>query len=369
MEIQGQELAPTSLFAAARDAFAEAVGRARRSVIHDRLVGGRHVRLHFANEALVPILTPALAHHPHPPPESVPQLTVHVWDSLSTGLRASPLDWLPEDLPPTPEVRVSDGSMLLVFTTTSGILRLLNLPEKVALYWAADPQQVSDVERSTPFLLFLQGLLRGPETQVVHGAAVGTPEGCVLLAGRGGAGKSTSALACLVAGMRYVGDDYCLLSRRPEPRAFNLFNSGKLNGDSLARLPQLIPHVVNPARKPGEKAVFFFREDWGDQLAPSLPIRAVLLPRVTGGRDTTLRPASAAEGIKALAPSTIFQLTGPGATTFRMLADFLRCVPCHHLLVGTDLGQIPRAIGRLLADSDGRPPAPDPIRNPDALTR
>ena len=83
-------------------------------------------------------------------------------------------------------------------------------------------------------------------------------------------------------------------------------------------------------------------------LATSFPLRAVLVPHVTGTADTSLRPASPVEALRALAPSTLFQLAGSGASAFANMAAIVRRTRSYHLDVGTDLAQIPRAIQALL---------------------
>ena len=68
--------------------------------------------------------------------------------------------------------------------------------------------------------------------QVVHAASVGTKDGAVLIVGKGGSGKSTSALACLNAGMYYLGDDYTLISNDSNPQVLQplLFRKSKCRG-------------------------------------------------------------------------------------------------------------------------------------------
>lgn len=74
----------------------------------------------------------------------------------------------------------------------------------------------------------------------------------------------------------------------------------------------------------------------------------VLVPRIVGGLSTTAVPISPIEALKALAPSTLFQLIGAGQKDFRAMAELVRTVPCYRLELGTDLAAIPRAIEELL---------------------
>lgn len=350
MDEGGQKRLSRTLFAETRELFQRATASTRGTTQRDYMVGGSHVRLCFATPSLIPHLTPALAHLSTPLAASTPDLTICLWDSVSSGSPITPSAWFPAGFSVAQEFRASNGTSTLAFNATTDVLNLLDLPQRVGFYWAADPRRIPDAEKGTPFLPFLQGLFASQGKQVLHAGVVGSEAGGVVLAGHGGAGKSTSALACLVGGMKYVSDDYCLLAPQAAPYAVSLFSSGKLGDDSLSRLPSFLPHVSNPRRQVGEKAMFFLSDRWAPQIAAQLPIRAVLLPYVTGQRDTRMQPTSAAAGVKALAPSTLFQLAGVGPAAFRMIAALLRQVPCYRLELGTDLEQIPLVIRTWLAE-------------------
>jgi len=88
--------------------------------------------------------------------------------------------------------------------------------------------------------------------------------------------------------------------------------------------------------------------EFAGRLASSLALDAILLPRITGGRATAIRPASPAEGMRTLAPTTVYLHAGARAETFRMLAGIIRRVPCHVLELGEDLEAIPGVIERFL---------------------
>jgi hypothetical protein len=108
--------------------------------------------------------------------------------------------------------------------------------------------------------------------------------------------------------------------------------------------------ISNPDRLADEKALIFLHEHAPDRLLLECPARVVLLPRFTGQVDTTLRPAGAGAALRYLAPSTMFQLPGDAAVAFHEAVAVIRRLPVFELGLGTDLRQIPRAIGRVLRD-------------------
>ena len=94
-------------------------------------------------------------------------------------------------------------------------------------------------ETAAPFRILFHWWSQSFGGQISHAAAVGRDGKGVLLAGRGGSGKSTTAICCVDAGMEYVGDDYVLLTRTPTPTAHSLYNSAKIH---TAFLRQALPH-------------------------------------------------------------------------------------------------------------------------------
>ena len=73
------------------------------------------------------------------------------------------------------------------------------------------------------------------------------------------------------------------------------------------------------------------------------------MERISGRRDTVLRRTTAAEGFRALAPTTLSHLPGAEREAFRKLSALVREVPVYTLEAGTDLPQIPRRILEFLS--------------------
>ncbi|MBN2083949.1 MAG: hypothetical protein JW748_01905 [Anaerolineales bacterium] len=102
--------------------------------------------------------------------------------------------------------------------------------------------------------------------------------------------------------------------------------------------------MSNPAELAKEKALLYIHDHMPDRMVAEVPVRVILLPRVTGLPETRLRPASPTVALRALAPSSLFQLPGTGRSEFLVLADFVKRVPSFHLELGTDLDKIPDTI-------------------------
>jgi hypothetical protein len=126
-----------------------------------------------------------------------------------------------------------------------------------------------------------------------------------------------------------------------------LYSTAKIAADNLDRFPHLAPIVSNAERLGSEKALFFFNEHRAAQLIEGFPIRAILIARVCGRRDTTVEPTTARVALKALTP-TMEHMRGTRRQTLEKILRLVKSVPVYTLLAGTDLAQIPVTISGLL---------------------
>jgi hypothetical protein len=336
---------PPEFFSAVQERFDDAAARA--GLLESRFqIGDRVVLLRFAGAALRDLLTPALQHHAAPP-EAEPDLTVHLFDTAATGVAAPPPAWASDAFGRRGEVEgFNDGRIRTVFQQGSDVLLMYDRERRAAVYWSSDHRRIPYWERSFPLRTVFHWWLEDQPMQPVHAAAVGLPEGGVLIAGLSGSGKSTTALACLDSELLFAGDDYVLVRTSPTPYVYSLYGTAKLEPENLTRFPGL--QASNPDRLDREKALLFVHSFAPRKLIRGFPIRALLVPRVTGLPDTRLGPATAAQAFLALAPTTLCHLPGAEGAALAKMSALVRQVPVYALEAGTDLAQIPRTILGLL---------------------
>lgn len=363
--LQGTEARPTTVrgnpdvfYAAVAQAYAQAETVAG-PVRLDYMIAGQHVRLQFAGPALVPLLTPALAHLAVPSAAAPPGLTIHLWETATTGSAAPPPAWAYTDFQQNGLIEGFETDQLsVVFELGSNALSVVGHADGHAYYWVKQAAQVPYYDQGSPLRVMLHTWLSRRGVHLVHAGAVGRPAGGVLLAGRGGSGKSNTALAMLASGLHYASDDYCLLTNTPQPTAYSLYSTGKTHAADLARLPFLRPAVSNGDRLATEKALYFLHRHFPEKLIAAFPLRALLLPRVAAQDATTYRRVTAAQGLAALAPSTVSQLPGIQAEDFRTLVALARQVPSYALSVGRDQDHLIATVTALVdALNAGSPPA------------
>jgi hypothetical protein len=318
-------------------------------------IGERQVRLRFAGPSLVPALTRALAHLGVPSGPD-PDLTVYLAAADAVSRPAPPWEILrqetPDDQDASPMAHVRDERVDGLFELDGSSLRMLDRAAGVGVFWTPSPARVPRYETAAPLRSILDWWSRERGWRVLHAGAVGTERGGALLVGKAGSGKSTAALACLGSGLAYAGDDGVLVGGDAGPRVQSLYCTAKLEPGHLRRaLPQLEPLLAeSEASHRGKRQVFLDRH-CPAELSSGFPLRAVLLPRVTGAPRAVTRRVSAATGLLALAPSTLLQLPGDRGERLSHMARVLRRVPVHVLELGTDLGTVAPAIHAVLDDA------------------
>lgn len=324
---------------------ADCVGLVR----HDLEVGGLHVRLELAGRALEPVLLRALAHRTRDLDcgESA-DLTVQAWDSTSTGVDLPAPGVEPTDLRAGFLPELSDDRFHCALDPSSGAFSWSDRRAATAVWACPDARQARPYECAAPLRSILQVALQGHGLQLVHGAVVGTEQSGALILGRGGVGKSNTALACLGAGMRYLGDDYVVLDGSRKV-AHNVFQTGKLFPTDLVAHPSL-DAATHRSHNHAGKLVFFLAQTFTESLVSSLDVRVALIARVGADARTTIRPARPAEALLALAPNTLIQLPGTGGTELRSMAELLSGLPTFVIELGPDRSEVARTIARVIEE-------------------
>ncbi|MBD2578883.1 serine kinase [Oscillatoria sp. FACHB-1406] len=312
-------------------------------------IAGFKIRLQFATEALIPDLTPALEHLAVEP-FSEADLTVCLWDSHSTHTPMPPPPWKRyQHHPKRGEILGFNSDRIHTsFQWGSYALSLLDRDRNLGIYWVETAAQLPYWEGGSPLRTIFNVWFSQRGIQLVHGGAVGHPHGGALLVGKGGSGKSTTALACLSSDLFYASDDYSLVSCDPNPTAFSIYSTGKKNADDLERLPFLATAISNRDRLESEKAVYFLNQHFPEKIISRFPLKAILIPRITGKTETTVTPTSVAAALASLVPSTTIQLPGAGKEACKIMMQVAGKVPSYYLELGTDIEQVPQTISALL---------------------
>jgi hypothetical protein len=309
------------------------------------------VVLRFAGSALRRRLAPAFSHLAVPPvsPASV-ALTVNLWDSASTNAPPPPRPTTPGDHAPGALFYIDEPPVRAVYQPGLEALSVFDERAGRAWHWVRDAAEVPYWDRASPIRQILFWWLRTRGYLQVHGGAVGTADGGVLLVGKSGSGKSTVALSALDSQLLFAADDYVAVTVDSFPRVASLYGSAKLEPEHARDfLPHLVPLLANRSRLDKEKAVVYVNQQ-PSRMTQGFPLRAIVVPMVrltqAGSRVVDISKSVA---FAALAPSTIVQLHTAGQDSFEAMSRLVERVPCFGLEVGTDIAAIPGTVAALLA--------------------
>jgi hypothetical protein len=327
----------------------EDAARGREQVFDFEIVG-RVVRVRLAGAALDRVLIDALRHRVLAAADgSEPELTVCAWDRRSTGVGA--------DLDGVPIVGDEEETRTLVRGRTGFLALQGKVPwaaqgydgaQRTAFLWASEPSMLSRWGHQTkPFLEILHAWLIDSPWQPMHGGAVGGADGGVLLAGASGAGKSTTVMSCVRAGWLYAGDDYLAVrTNGAEAHVDNLYASARLRVDMAERFGEFRSAEIGAViLEDGiEKRDMILADVLPRSRFSGFPIRAILLPRITGGARSKLRPASAAQATVAIGSTTMHLLRVGAQSAFEKIGSLAAAAPVYWVDLGDDIDDLPATI-------------------------
>ncbi|MDB4906516.1 MAG: hypothetical protein JWO05_1300 [Gemmatimonadetes bacterium] len=320
---------------------------ARVEVIHERIeLAGSIIALEFAGVVMRDMLFPPLAHLSLAASGDA-DVTLHVWDSVSTGVAMLPAPCDKDHFTTRGDIwGMTSARFRAAWHYHDFSLNLLDVVTGDGVYWTHDAAKLPHWSRSSPLRTLLHWWMREKGKQLIHAAAVGTPNGALLMPGPGGVGKTTTSLACLEHGLRFLGDDYVVVELDPQPRVYSLYCSAKVTEHALARLPLLAPE----ARSQGvdEKLVLDLREGHGAQMERSLPIAAIALPRVVEQPATRFAAVRPNALVRAFEFTTSEQLPHAGFELAELTREMVAKLPGYELHLGTDAAMVAPAVAEAL---------------------
>lgn len=311
---------------------------------------GHVARVRIVGPELAEYLGRPIEHLRRPAPEGLdPELTIEAWDSSRTAVPCP-------DGRAVPSVRVAwragddalgiSADERFVVHLRDGAAVWLDRGAGHAVGWYRSASACSFQERAKPLILLLRAWYADRGVQLVHAGLIARAGQGVLVAGPGGAGKSTTTLACARAGFAYLGDDYVGIEERPDGSfvGHSLYLSARLNRRHAAQFVGLAPWAAKDADLPVDQKLLLLPKTRSPEGCRSAIVRVVLLPRLTESVETIVRPASKADALRTVAPNSLRQPLAASANNFDRLVRLVQRTPTYWLALGRDLDRVPLAV-------------------------
>lgn len=310
-------------------------------------LGSHHLCLEFAGQYLQPILADAFAHlRTNGPLED--SFAIRIWDCNEQRLPLPSLDW--NVLHAHGYRGFSDGNYFFHYFESIGALSFVNLAEKRAYYVVRDAMALPWWVRGSPLQVILGIWLRSQGTQLTHVAAVGDDKHCVLLAGKGGSGKTTTALSCVLGGLNYLGEDYCLLTPGESPLVHSIYQTAKWTPQTRQFYPEYDQFVANLDSAPDEKSLLFYQQIFPERIRTALPAKAIISLSVGDEHLPCIRETDVVTSLKNLSLSTVRQLPFFDVTTLNLLKSFATELQHFEVQLGRDRDANVKAIQEILEE-------------------
>jgi len=234
----------------------------------------------------------------------------------------------------------------------------MDLETNTGIYWVQTAATLPYWVLASPLRTLFHWWVEKQGYQLLHAAAIGDEEYAVLITGKGGVGKSTSALSSLRYGLHFLADDYVITRLGPDPIVYSLYSTAKLNADHVTNFPELLSFVNNPDHLDEEKAVMFLYPHLKKQIVSEMPLKAILSPRLNNLSGTSLVPVQSWTMQRALSFTTMSQLPYVGRHTHEYITKLSASLPCYTLELGRDLYKISEALLTFLHATSAHSPYP-----------
>jgi hypothetical protein len=266
---------------------------------------------------------------------AAPALEISCWDTESTGVSLPPMPWEGENLLHRDRVRGHiTGDVRATYQRSEGLLHLYDARRSLGLVHATSPTAVPTWTDRAPFRTFVGWWATDRSMSMMHASCIATDHGAALVAGSSGAGKSTTAMTCVLAGFRFLCDDACIVELDVDggPVVHAVYGRAKLDADAATRLglePACdgSPLVIEP-----ECAV------------RKAPVRVLLVPQIVGGHVTRVESMSRRDVMRTLVPGSIREGGGLGGRALQEMTRVVKELPCYRLLLGTDPAGVSDAV-------------------------
>ena len=168
------------------------------------------------------------------------------------------------------------------------------------------------------FVRLISQMLRTDHSALVHSAAIGVDNKGILICAKGGSGKSTLSVSCLINEFQYVSDDYLILNKTDN----NLYASPIYSIITLS--PQVYKQMVNlkseyMCNNYNNTKYILNISSYDNKLDRKLPVKAIVFPNIANVQEPTIEKTNKNRALTQLVFSTATQMNNDNDTSYMKL--------------------------------------------------
>ncbi len=272
--------------------------------------------------------------------QSDPAARIYAFESATSGVLPPAPPWPAESFKgPRQEIPgFTEPPRLAVYDIEHATLAYYDEDADAGVQWFRDGAEMAPGEGGAPLRNLLRWSLGAHGAHMLHLASAGG----VLIGGPGGAGKSTTALNCALAGLDFTSDDFSVVTLGERPVAHAVYSCIKVTDAAL----ELLPGLADFGEAAGLDWRGKHRIDLRSRITRSQEVHAIVLPELAP-RTGTPEPLAPAEALRRLTGGSMTVMTGAMQRSLGALRELLERLPAYTLAVGPDLERIPEVVAQL----------------------
>lgn len=311
-------------------------------------LGPKRAELRFASQHLRELFRPSFLAAEG---DSTNSAVVTLWDSNVSAPKLPPLPWPKEAYRACGEMRgYSDGRFYIRFDVPMQAITVLDTQLRRGAYFAREPLSLPAYEAAGPIKWLIHRLAVEDQMLFAHCAGVAWKGRAAIVVGPRGAGKSTTALACISAGLDFLGDDRCLISAKDAPAVYAVYTKAKMFAADKDRFgaPAISEGAFRPDGDTDGKLHIPIDQIAPLQLVRSAKIHSILVLDRSNRKETLLEMTGASTATRLLVAEIVGQSPVTTARSLEIASQLCRKVPVRRLIAGCNLDGIAATISSLL---------------------
>ena len=232
-----------------------------------------------------------------------------------------------------------EGQRFIRIDSEKKIINAENPEEKKCYFVAEDVSYDALLKQGHLLVKPISQTVRTENSALVHSAAVGIDNKGVLICAKGGSGKSTLSVSCLVSGFQYVADDYLILNKiNNSLYALPIYSMITLSSQICNLIPNLKTSFMG--NNYNDTKYVLNISSYDNKLAKNLPIKAVVFPNIANVNEPAIEKTDKNRAVTQLVFSTATQMNNDNDKNYmKLLISLIKDLNFYQINLSKDLNK------------------------------